>query len=190
MGVESLLAEAIEGLEAARQDPGVSDAFEGIVALAVRALAGDGRVLVCGNGGSMTDAMHFAAELVGRLRETRPALSALALSDPATLTCIANDFGFEEVFARQIEAQGRPDDLLLVLSTSGISGNVIRAVDTARARGLSTAALLGRGGGGVAGRVDVPLIVPKAATADRVQEVHAVLLHGLAAAIEHRLSAR
>ncbi|MEM9175676.1 MAG: SIS domain-containing protein, partial [Myxococcota bacterium] len=147
----------------------------------------DGRVFACGNGGSMSDAMHFTEELCGRFRETRPALGALAFSDPATLTCIANDFGFEEVFARQIEAQGRPGDVLVLLSTSGNSPNVVRAAQAARATGVETIGLLGRGGGNAATEIDVPIVVPWAKTAERIQEAHLLILHTFVESIEGAL---
>ena len=114
-------------------------------------------------------------------------LPALSFSDPTQLTCIANDFGFEEVFARQVEAHGRAGDLLLLLSTSGSSPNVLRAARVARARGIQTVALLGRGGGKLASEVDIPIIVPRARTSDRIQEIHLHILHSVIEATERRL---
>jgi D-sedoheptulose 7-phosphate isomerase len=146
-----------------------------------------GRLLSCGNGGSMCDAMHFAEEWTGRFRGDRRALPAVAFSDPSQLTCIANDFGYDEVFARHVEALGAEGDLLVALSTSGNSPNVLRAVEVARERGLKTVALLGKGGGELLDRVDVPILVPHAATSDRIQEVHIKVLHIVIEAVERRL---
>ena len=182
------LSEAIEILEACLGDAALLEAMERTVDLVTDTLDRGGRILVCGNGGSMSDAMHFAEELSGRFRERRRALPALALSDPAVLTCIANDFGFEEVFARQVEAHGRAGDLLLVLSTSGDSKNVLRAVQVARERGLKTVGMTGRDGGALSGQADVTVLVPRAKQSDRIQEVHLVLLHGLIESIEARLA--
>ena len=178
------LGEAREVLAACERDDSLARAFDRFVALAGECIARGGRIYVCGNGGSMSDAVHFAEELVGNFRERRAPLPALAFSDPATLTCIANDFGFEEVFARQVEAHGRRGDLLLCLSTSGTSENVVRAARTARERGLVTVALVGRGGGKLATEVDVAMTVPVALTSDRIQEVHLLLLHAATEGIE------
>jgi phosphoheptose isomerase len=140
-------------------------------------LAGGGKIMACGNGGSASDAQHFAAELVGRYREERPALAALALnSDGAVLTCLANDYDYDRVFARQVEALGRPGDLLVGISTSGRSPSVVKALETARARGLGTAALLGRDGGPALAHADLSIIVADDETA-RIQEGHALLIH-------------
>jgi D-sedoheptulose 7-phosphate isomerase len=144
------------------------------------------RILACGNGGSMCDAMHFAEELSGRFRGDRGALSALALSDPAHLTCVANDWGFEHVFARGVQAWGSAGDLLVVFSTSGESRNLLVAADCARERGLGVVGLLGRGGGPLAARCDASLIVP-GVTADRIQEVHIKVVHLLVNEIERAL---
>jgi D-sedoheptulose 7-phosphate isomerase len=140
-------------------------------------------VLVCGNGGSMADAMHFAEELTGRFRKDRPALPALACSDPTHLSCVANDYGFEQVFSRWIEALARPGDCVVLLSTSGNSANITRAAAAARERGAVTIALLGRGGGTLAGRCDVEIIV-QGETSDRIQELHMLILHAWVEAVE------
>jgi D-sedoheptulose 7-phosphate isomerase len=153
----------------------------------VAALRGGRAVLVCGNGGSAADAQHFAAELVGRFERERRAWPALALTtDTSVLTAIGNDYGFERVFARQVEAYGRAGDVLIGISTSGGSPDVLAAVETARARGLVTIGLTGRDGGALGGRVDVHLNVPSPSTA-RVQEAHATLLHVLCDLVEREL---
>ena len=155
---------------------------------ALRTALGGGRtVLVCGNGGSAADAQHFAAELVGRFALERRAWPALALTtDTSALTAIGNDHGFDRVFARQVEAHGRPGDVLVGISTSGGSPNVLAAVETARSRGLVTIGLTGRDGGALGRAVDVHLNVPSPSTA-RTQEVHITLLHVLCELVEQEL---
>lgn len=147
------------------------------------ALAKGGKVLICGNGGSLADATHFAEELTGRFRKDRPALAAIAIADAGHLTCTANDFGFDRVFSRGVEALGRPGDVLIVLSTSGNSMNVKLALDAAKERGLSTIALLGKTGGQCKGLATCEFIVP-GATADRIQELHMLILHTLVEGVE------
>ena len=146
-----------------------------------------GKLLACGNGGSMCDAMHFAEEWTGRFRGNRDALPAIAFSDPSQLSCIANDFGYEEVFSRSVAAYGREGDLLLAISTSGNSPNVLRAVEVARERGIKTVGLLGKGGGRLLEQVDIPIVVPLATTSDRIQEVHIKVIHITIEAVERRL---
>lgn len=135
-----------------------------------------GRVFACGNGGSMCDAMHFAQECTGRFRKDRESLPALAFSDAAHLSCVANDFGYEEIFSRSILALGQPGDLLIAISTSGTSMNILRAVEAAKARGLTVLGLLGRAGGQVKPLCDVCLVAP-GETPDRIQEIHMIVLH-------------
>jgi D-sedoheptulose 7-phosphate isomerase len=145
-----------------------------------------GKLLICGNGGSAADAMHLAEELSVRFIKTRKALAAIALCDPTVLTCAANDFGFEQVFARQVEALGNRGDILLVLSASGNSPNILRAIDQAKSQGLVTAALLGRDGGQTCGRCDIELIVP-ASTTHRSQEGQKILFHTLCEWLEEKV---
>lgn len=137
-----------------------------------------GKVLIAGNGGSAADAMHFAEELVVRFRKNRRALAAIALCDPTVLTCAGNDFGFETVFERQVEAFGNAGDILIILTTSGNSVNLLRAVERAKAGGLHTCAFLGGAGGKALGRCDIELLIPSADTA-RIQEAHKLLIHTL-----------
>jgi phosphoheptose isomerase len=145
------------------------------------------KLLVCGNGGSATDASHFATELVVRFTKDRRALPAICLtSDTGILTAAGNDYGFDEIFARQVAAFGEPGDLLICLTTSGKSRNVIRALEEAKARKLRTIAFLGREGGSSNGIADIDLLVRSNSTA-RVQEAHQLLLHVLCETIESRL---
>lgn len=154
---------------------------------AAQSIRADGKILFCGNGGSAGDAQHLAAELVGRLVRDRRALPGLALStDSSALTCIGNDFGFDEVFARQVEGLGRAGDVLVAISTSGNSRNVIRAVEVARPMGITTVGFLGRNGGRLAPLVDLPIVVPSEDTA-RIQEAHIFLGHVMCALIEKEL---
>ena len=149
-----------------------------------QALRQGGRIFACGNGGSAADAQHFAAELTGRFERERRGLAGIALTtDTSALTAIGNDYGFEAIFARQLEALGRPGDVLLALSTSGNSPNVLCAVEAARKQEITTIGLLGRDGGALAAQVDQALVVPVARTA-RIQEMHILILHLLCEAID------
>lgn len=151
------------------------------------AVAAGNKVMFCGNGGSAADAQHLAAELVGRLVRDRRALPGMALStDSSALTCIGNDFGFDEIFARQINGLGRPGDVLFAISTSGNSANVLRAVEVAKARGILTIGLTGHQGGKLAPLVDLALVVPSDDTA-RIQEAHIFLGHVICGSLERSL---
>ena len=145
-----------------------------------------GKALSCGNGGSMSDAMHFAEEWSGRYRSERPPLPAIAFSDPGHMSCVANDYGYAEVFARQVQALGSEGDLLLMLSTSGNSPNLLRAAEEARSRGVTTVGLLGKGGGKLLPLCDLPIIVP-GETSDRIQELHIKIIHIVIETVERAL---
>ena len=148
-----------------------------------------GKILAAGNGGSACDALHLCEELVGRYRDNRRALPAISLTaDGTTLTCVGNDFGFDQVFARQVEALGRPGDVLVLFTSSGNSSNLLLAVEAGRAAGVRTVALTGRGGGKLAGRADAEWIVPSDHGA-RVQELHTWALHVILEVVEARLFA-
>lgn len=157
------------------------------VAVAARSLVTGCKIMLCGNGGSAADSQHIAAELVGRLQGERRALAAIALTtDSSALTAIANDYGYEQVFARQVAALGRAGDTLVAISTSGHSPSVLAAVRSASAAGIHTIALSGKGGGTLAPSCDVALVVPSDVTA-RIQEAHIVIGHALCFGIEREL---
>ncbi len=136
-----------------------------------------GKVLLAGNGGSLCDAMHFAEELTGFYREKRPALPAIAFSDPGHISCVANDIGYEHVFSRAIEALGRPEDVFIVMTTSGNSQNLVKAVELAKTRGIYTIAFLGKSGGVLKNQCNLELIVNGFVYSDRVQEAHMTAIH-------------
>lgn len=160
--------------------------LEQVAAVLAGAVKAGGKLLICGNGGSSADAMHFAEELTGRFRKERPPIAAIACTDVGHITCTANDYGYEEVFARWVTALARRGDILIVLSTSGNSRNILRAVEAAKAAGIATVALLGKGGGSLKGRSNHEWIMP-GDQADRIQEVHMVVLHALIEGIEREL---
>lgn len=158
--------------------------IEEIAMLMAKVLQSGGTIFWCGNGGSAADSQHFAAELVGRFNKNRPALRSVALTtDSSTLTCVANDFSFEDIFSRQIEALGRRGDLLVGISTSGNSPNVLRAFEAGRAGGLHSVGLLGKNGGEAKALVDHALVVPSDSTA-RIQEMHVLVGHCLCDRVE------
>jgi D-sedoheptulose 7-phosphate isomerase len=152
--------------------------------LMVDAMRSGGKVISCGNGGSMCDAMHFAEELTGRYRADRLALPAIAISDPSHLTCVGNDHGYEFVFSRFVEAMGQPGDVLLAISTSGNSPNVVRAAQVAKDGGMMVVGLTGKDGGALAPLCDAEVRVPWDGYADRIQEVHIKCIHALIDHIE------
>ncbi len=183
--MQNLIADALA--EHAEAIAKVSHLSEQIVQCAHRlrsTLTSGRKVLVCGNGGSAADAQHFAAEMTGRFEAERRAYPVIALTtDSSALTAIGNDFGFEAVFSRQVEALAQPGDMLFVISTSGHSVNLVRAVGEARAHGMDVVGLLGRDGGALADQVDLPLIVGVKRTA-RIQEAHILILHLLCTLFE------
>lgn len=146
-----------------------------------------GKVIIAGNGGSLCDASHFAEEFTGYFRKARRALPAIPLSEPGHLTCTANDRGFEWVFARGVEAYGKPEDIFIGLSTSGNSLNIIKAFVQAKAQGLQTIAFLGKGGGKTRGVADLELIIEGFQTSDRIQEAHMAAMHIIIEMVEERM---
>ncbi len=145
-----------------------------------------GKVIICGNGGSATDAMHFAEEFTGRFRKDRKALPAIALSDPSHITCVGNDYGFEDVFSRGVEAYAKAGDMVVGLSTSGSSTNVIKALEKAKELGCSTFSLLGKDGGELKNMCNYEIIIP-GKTSDRIQEMHMMILHIIIESVERDL---
>ncbi len=148
----------------------------------------NGKIIACGNGGSMSDAMHFAEELTGKFRTERKPLPAIAVSDPAYLTCVANDYGFEEVFARFVQAHGQKDDVLLLISTSGNSKNIIRAAEIAGEKNMKIIALTGNNGGKLKDLADIEIRVPHSGFSDRIQEIHIKIIHVWIQYIETKLT--
>jgi D-sedoheptulose 7-phosphate isomerase len=182
---ESLLA-ARSALDALLADEAAVARISQVAEVLAGVIRRGGKILACGNGGSACDAMHFCEELVGRFRDDRRPIPAIACSDPGYITCVANDYGFEHVYSRWIEGLGRSGDVLVALSTSGNSANVIRATERAMERGLVTVALLGRDGGRLAGVCDYEWVIA-GQTSDRIQEIHMLILHCLVEGIERRL---
>lgn len=155
--------------------------------LMVESLKQGGKILSCGNGGSMCDAMHFAEELTGRYRDNRPAIAAIAMSDVSHMACVGNDYGYDFVFSRYLEAVGKPGDVLLGISTSGNSKNVLNAMDVAKQKDIKIIGLTGKDGGKMAGKCDVEIRAPHAPYADRAQEIHIKVIHSLIDYIETHL---
>jgi len=190
MKSDSLLSDlrkAHEVLDRFISDPENLQRVEQAGNLLVECLASGGKILTCGNGGSMCDAMHFAEELTGRFHADRKALPALSISDPSHITCVGNDMGFDRIFSRAVEALGKPGDTLIAISTSGKSPNIIKALDSARNIGLKTIGLTGNQPGAMEDLCDVVITVPFLGYSDRVQEIHMLVLHALVHYIEIKL---
>lgn len=167
-------------------DDQLFDSIERAGQAMVDSIKNGGKIFSCGNGGSMCDAMHFAEELTGRYRNDRPALPAIAIADPSHLACVGNDYGYDHVFSRYIEGLGQKGDVLLGISTSGNSGNVIKAVEMAKSKGMTVVILSGNNGGKLAGMADVEIRVPHQGYADRIQEIHIKIIHSLIDFIERQ----
>jgi len=186
--VKSALAEAADSLSRLQSDSAMLERIAQAGALLADTFAAGGRAYSCGNGGSMCDAMHFAEELTGRFRDDRRGYAALAISDPGHLTCVGNDYGYERVFARFVEAHGRAGDVLLAITTSGTSRNVVAAAQAARGLGMKVIALTGRAATPITEIADIALVTPGGRYADRVQELHIKVIHILIELVERRLA--
>lgn len=185
--IGAALDDAAQALAALRADGDAIRAIEHAAEALIACLRRGGKIMLCGNGGSACDAAHFAEELTGRFRRDRRPLAAIACTDAGHITCTANDYGFEHVFSRWVEALGRSGDALILLSTSGNSKNLVRAARGARGAGVASIGLLGRGGGELREACDLSVIVP-GATSDRIQELHMLILHAWVEAIEVALT--
>lgn len=181
--------EAREVLDSFISDPQNFLNIERAGEIIVNAIKDGAKVISCGNGGSMSDAMHFAEELSGRYRNDRPAYAAIAISDPGHLSCVANDYGYSFVFSRMVEAIGSEGDVLFAISTSGNSENILKAIEAARKKGMKVIGLTGKDGGKMVGLCDVEIRAPRSEYADRVQEIHIKVIHSLIDYIEKTLSA-
>jgi len=177
--IKQHFTEAREVLDKFISDPANFSNIESAGKILVDAIKSGGQVISCGNGGSMSDAMHFAEELSGRYRNDRPAYPAIAISDPSHLSCVANDYGYAFVFSRMVEAIGRKGDVLFAISTSGNSENVLKAIEAARNKGMKVIGLTGKDGGRMAGLCDVEIRAPRSEYADRAQEIHIKVIHSL-----------
>lgn len=186
--VRAALLEAQEALAHLLSDEVMLERINAAGNLMADALQSGGRIYSCGNGGSLCDAMHFAEEMTGRYRNNRPAYAATAIADASHMACVANDFGYEYVFSRYIEGVARSGDVLLGISTSGTSKNVLRAVEASRAKGVKVVSLTGRADSPIAKLSDVAIVTPGGRYADRVQELHIKCIHIFIELVERRLN--
>ena len=186
--VRATLEQARAALDALLSDQATLELIEQAGALLAATFQAGGRSYSCGNGGSMCDAMHFAEELTGRFRDDRPGYAATAISDAGHLSCVANDYGYEQVFSRYVQAHGRAGDVLLAITTSGTSRNVVAAAQTARRIGMKVIALTGRPDTLITEQADIAIVTPGGQYADRVQELHIKVIHILIELVERRLA--
>lgn len=181
------LEQSRQELDMFMSDPGTLPAMEAMALMLSEAIASGNKVICCGNGGSLCDATHFAEELTGRFRENRRPFPAMAINDPAYMTCTGNDFSFDTVFSRWVEAFGQPGDVLLAISTSGNSRNVTAAAEQARRSGMKVIALASGNGGALEKLADIAVLAPAAPHSDRVQEIHIKVIHMVIEAMEQIL---
>jgi D-sedoheptulose 7-phosphate isomerase len=190
MGTEQIACHFLEAHEILSKFNANKENFNKIKAAGdemISSIRQGGKVISCGNGGSMSDAMHFAEEMTGRFRENRGPIPAIAISDPAHITCISNDYGYAFIFSRFVESIGQKGDVLLAISTSGNSENILNAVDAAKKKGMFVVALTGKSGGKLANMADLEIRAPESKWADRVQEIHIKIIHSLIDYIETNL---
>ena len=178
------LVDARKELEAFLADPCTVPSVETAAKIMAECLKGGGKIISCGNGGSLCDATHFAEELTGRFRNDRSPFPAMAINDPAYLTCVGNDYSFDIVFSRWVEAFGKPGDVLLAISTSGTSKNIINAAAAAKDTGMKVIALTSKKGKPLSELADVSVMAPDAPNSDRIQEIHIKVIHILIETIE------
>jgi D-sedoheptulose 7-phosphate isomerase len=186
--VKAALLEAREALEALIAADDTQQAIVEAAQLMVEAIRSGKKILSCGNGGSLCDSMHFAEEMTGRFRSNRPGYAAIAISDASHMSCVGNDFGYRDVFSRYVQAVGQPGDVLLAITTSGTSGNVIDAVQAAHAKSMKVVGLTGKFDSPLAQQADVAIVTPAGRWADRVQELHIKTIHILIELIERELA--
>lgn len=185
--ISNNLKQAAEVLNQFLNDQSNIDKIEAAGNVLVKSFKGDGKVLSCGNGGSMCDAMHFAEELTGRFRNNRPALPAISIADASHISCVGNDYGYDEIFSRFISAVGQKGDVLLAISTSGNSKNILKGISAAKAKGMKVIGLTGKSGGKMASLCDIEIRAPFSDYADRAQEIHIKVIHSLIHIVEHKM---
>lgn len=188
--IQDSLAQAHEELERFMSDQDTVPSIEKVAEVMSGCLSSGGKIISCGNGGSLCDATHFAEELTGRFRNDRRPFPAMAINDPAYLTCVGNDYSFDVVFSRWIEAFGKPGDVLLAISTSGTSPNIIKAAEAAKSHGMKVVALTSKKGQTLSALSDVAIMAPDAPHSDRIQEIHIKVIHILIEAIESSISSK
>jgi D-sedoheptulose 7-phosphate isomerase len=181
------LKEAAGVLETFINDQAAIDCIEQAAQVMADCIKSGGKIMTCGNGGSLCDAMHFAEELTGKFRAERIPLPAMSLADPAHITCVANDFGFEHIFSRYVDGLGKPGDVLLGISTSGNSSNVLNAAIAAQKKNMKIVALTGKNGGKLADLADIEIRVPHQGYSDRIQEIHIKIIHIIIFLIEQKV---
>lgn len=182
------LKEARNVLDNFIQAPDTQSLIEKSISIMAESIKNGGKIISAGNGGSMCDALHFAEELTGRYRNDRPAYPAIAVSDPSHITCVGNDYGFDYIFSRFVEGMGQKGDVFLGISTSGNSKNIIETCKVCKTKGMTSICLLGKNGGALKDLCDVPLIVAHDGYADRIQEVHTMIIHIFIRGIEEMLA--
>lgn len=190
MSIDSIdkeLQEAKDVLEQFMNDGANLQAIRKAASILVRCIDTGGKIISCGNGGSMSDAMHFAEELSGRFRDDRRSIPAIAISDAGYISCTANDYGYDRVFSRFVEGFGNTGDALLAISTSGNSANVLNAAKAAAEKGMAVIALTGKGGGELSSLCDVEIRAPQSDYSDRIQEIHIKVIHILVMLIEEEI---
>jgi D-sedoheptulose 7-phosphate isomerase len=185
--IKEELHEAEKLLNKIINQPAMINNINHAASLMSKAVKNNGKIISCGTGGSHCDAMHFAEELTGRYRDDRPPIPAIAISDPSHISCVSNDYGFDNIFSRFIDAMGQPEDVLLGITTSGNSPNIINAVKSANKKGMTTIILSGNNGGQVSEISNINIIVPFHGYSDRIQEIHIKIIHIFILLIEQQL---